>query len=161
MYNPVWVSKNRLKHQLSIIVSGMFEAWNSLLEMLLMVFAVLNLETVWNSLHDVVAHKIWLYWHQTTQATSTEPNTSACSLLFHLAFKIVNTLTLILLTWRKWWAPNNASKQQMGFNSEFKGLKKILTTQVFWCSLSMFYTMHAVILLCIVTTDPQSKMFSF
>jgi len=31
-------------------------------------------------------------------------------------------LTLILLTWRKWWAPNNASKQQMGFNSAFKGL---------------------------------------
>jgi len=34
----------------------------------------------------------------------------------------VNDLTLILLTWRKWWAPNNASKQQMGFNSAFKGL---------------------------------------
>jgi hypothetical protein len=35
----------------------------------------------------------------------------------------VNDLTLILLTWRKWWSPNNASKQQMGFNSAFKGLK--------------------------------------
>jgi hypothetical protein len=35
----------------------------------------------------------------------------------------VNDLTLILLTWRKWLAPNNASKQQMGFNSAFKGLK--------------------------------------
>ena len=34
----------------------------------------------------------------------------------------VNDLTLILLTRRKWWAPNNASKQQMGFNSAFKGL---------------------------------------
>ena len=34
----------------------------------------------------------------------------------------VNDLTLILITWRKWWAPNNASKQQMGFNSGFKGL---------------------------------------
>ena len=33
----------------------------------------------------------------------------------------VNDLTLILLTWRKWWA-NNASKYQMGFNSGFKGL---------------------------------------
>jgi hypothetical protein len=30
--------------------------------------------------------------------------------------------TLILLTWRIWWAPNNASKGQMGFNSAFKGL---------------------------------------
>jgi len=34
-------------------------------------------------------------------------------------------LTLILLTWRIWWAPNNANKWQMGFNSAFKGLKKI------------------------------------
>ena len=31
-------------------------------------------------------------------------------------------LTLILLTWRIWWAPNNASKWQMEFNSAFKGL---------------------------------------
>ena len=34
----------------------------------------------------------------------------------------VNDLTLILLTWRKWWAPNKASKYHMGFNSGFKGL---------------------------------------
>jgi hypothetical protein len=34
------------------------------------------------------------------------------------------TLTLILLTWRIWWAPNNASRWQMGFNSAFKGLIK-------------------------------------
>jgi len=34
----------------------------------------------------------------------------------------VKDLTLILQTWRKWWAPNNASKEQMGFNSGFKGL---------------------------------------
>jgi len=31
-------------------------------------------------------------------------------------------LTLNLLTWRIWWAPNNASKWQMGFNPAFKGL---------------------------------------
>jgi len=31
-------------------------------------------------------------------------------------------LTLILLTWRMWRAPNNAGKWQMGFNSAFKGL---------------------------------------
>jgi len=34
----------------------------------------------------------------------------------------VNDLTLILLTWRIRWAPINASKQQMEFNSAFKGL---------------------------------------
>jgi len=33
-------------------------------------------------------------------------------------------LTLILLTWRIWWDPNNASKWQMGFNSTFKGLNR-------------------------------------
>jgi len=33
-----------------------------------------------------------------------------------------DTLTLILLTWKIWWAPNNASKWQMGFNLAFKGL---------------------------------------
>ena len=31
-------------------------------------------------------------------------------------------LTLTLLTWRIWWAPNNASRWQMGFNSAFKVL---------------------------------------
>jgi len=31
-------------------------------------------------------------------------------------------LTLTLLTWRIWWAPNNVSRWQTGFNSEFKGL---------------------------------------
>jgi len=34
----------------------------------------------------------------------------------------VKDLTFILLTWRKWLAPNTASRQQMGFNSGFKGL---------------------------------------
>jgi hypothetical protein len=28
-------------------------------------------------------------------------------------------LTLTLLTWKIWWAPNNASRWQMGFNSAF------------------------------------------
>jgi len=32
------------------------------------------------------------------------------------------TLTLILLTCRIWWDPNNASRWQMGFNWAFKGL---------------------------------------
>jgi len=32
-------------------------------------------------------------------------------------------LTLVLLTWRIWWASNNANKWQMGFNSAFEGLR--------------------------------------
>ena len=31
-------------------------------------------------------------------------------------------LTLILITWRIWWAPNNASRWQIGFNLAFSGL---------------------------------------
>jgi len=34
----------------------------------------------------------------------------------------VKQLTLILLMCRIWWAPNNARKRQIGFNSAFKGL---------------------------------------
>ena len=36
-------------------------------------------------------------------------------------------LTLILLTRRIWWFPDNASKWQMGFNSALKGLTKYNT----------------------------------
>jgi len=35
----------------------------------------------------------------------------------------VSGLTLNLLTWRIWWAPNNASRWQMGFNCAFEGLR--------------------------------------
>jgi hypothetical protein len=40
--------------------------------------------------------------------------------LLHLVLR----LTLILLTWKIWCAPNSASKLQMGFNSAFEGLIK-------------------------------------
>jgi len=40
--------------------------------------------------------------------------------------KKTDTLTLILLTWRIWWAPNNASRWQMGFNWAFKGFNVLL-----------------------------------
>jgi len=43
-----------------------------------------------------------------------------------LSYKVLirnRYLTLTLLTWRIWWAPNNASRCQMGYNSPFKGLR--------------------------------------
>jgi hypothetical protein len=43
---------------------------------------------------------------------------------------ILGKLTLILLTWRIGWAPNNARKWQMGFNSAFKALKSLLITVI-------------------------------
>jgi outer membrane usher protein FimD/PapC len=37
-------------------------------------------------------------------------------------------LTLNSLTWKIWWAPDNASRWQMGYNSAFKGLTYSLET---------------------------------
>ena len=45
--------------------------------------------------------------------------------VYDISILRVKDLTFILLTWRKWLAPNNASRQQMGFNSGFKGLSKM------------------------------------
>jgi hypothetical protein len=42
--------------------------------------------------------------------------------IYDISSLSVNDLTFILLTWKKWLAPNDASRQQMGFNSGFKGL---------------------------------------
>jgi hypothetical protein len=36
-------------------------------------------------------------------------------------------LTVILLTWRIWWAPNNASRWHMGFNLAIKSYMKVVT----------------------------------
>ena len=55
-------------------------------------------------------------------------------------------LTLILLTWRIWWAPNNASKWQMGFNSAFKGLNqsglRVKTRYTRWCLSNVYWIVH-------------------
>jgi len=42
-------------------------------------------------------------------------------------------LTLILLTWRVWWAPNITSRWQMKFNSAFKGLITNVRTLSLYC----------------------------
>ena len=50
-------------------------------------------------------------------------------------------LTPILLTWIIWWDPTNDSKWQMGFNSVFKGLKKIVHVpkfRIFLISIPLF-----------------------
>jgi len=39
-------------------------------------------------------------------------------------FSTIHILTLTLLTWRIWWALNNASKWQMRFNSAFNELRR-------------------------------------
>jgi hypothetical protein len=62
-----------------------------------------------NSYH---VHCIWMYVLLYVRTCVTE---------VYISWSCVY-LTLILLTWRIWWAPNNASKWQMGFKSAFKGL---------------------------------------
>ena len=42
---------------------------------------------------------------------------------------VTTQLTLNPLTWKIWWAPNNASRWQMGFNSAFKGFNKLTLHQ--------------------------------
>jgi hypothetical protein len=53
----------------------------------------------------------------------TLPRMGSSSTSFTLKKNPVLCLTLCLLLWRTWWAPNNASKWQMGFNWAFKGLR--------------------------------------
>ena len=50
-----------------------------------------------------------------------------------LAILLSSSWTLILLTWRIWWAPNNASRWQMGCNSAFKWLSCKLLALVHIC----------------------------
>ena len=53
-------------------------------------------------------------------------------IIYVFVIEITDRLTLILLTLRIRWAPNNASKGQMGFNSAFKGLNSIrINVQVY------------------------------
>jgi hypothetical protein len=49
----------------------------------------------------------------------------------HPVLKLCPSLTLILLTWRIWRAPNNASRWEMGFNLAFKRLSIQVHIHVF------------------------------
>ena len=75
-------------------------------------------------------HKIYLfYWCPIVKVLISGLLSSSEGLS---GFPNYQRLTLILLKWRIWWAPNNASKWRMGFNWAFKGLKK------FCCNFKMF-----------------------
>jgi len=51
-------------------------------------------------------------------------NKEECSRVTSRYLYFITCLTLILLMWKIWWAPNNASRWQMGFNSAFEELKR-------------------------------------
>ena len=74
-------------------------------------------------------------------------------------------LTLILLTWRIRWAPNNASKWQMGFNSAFKGLRwltyifSLTIPTVFQVFHECFWNMRYIILLQALPWPKQFTLY--
>jgi hypothetical protein len=58
----------------------------------------------------------------TTKTTTTTITTTGTIYCHRMNSCTRNSLTLYLLTWKIWWARNNASKGQTRFNSAFKGL---------------------------------------
>jgi hypothetical protein len=75
---------------------------------------------------DLLHPKLWMKlrneWHR-ARHVYTRTVLSRIPFLWEVTHcLIVALLTFILLMWRIWWAPNNTSKCQMGFNSAFKGL---------------------------------------
>ena len=83
----------------------------------------------------------------------------------------IRYLTLILLTWRIWWASNNAGRWQMRFNSAFKGIISVFTTarhlsqcwarliqSTFFCRI---YLRYILILSLFLRLDLPRGLFSF
>jgi hypothetical protein len=92
--------------------------------------------------------------------------------IFHKSIeKLQVSLTLILLTCRIWWAPNNASRWQIEFNSAFIGLISVFTTarhlSQYWARLiqsTSFYRMYLrciLILSLFLCLDLPRGIFSF
>jgi len=73
--------------------------------------------------NGIQKRELVLKWYQ-RQFTAA----AYCLIFFTNTYKLSHSLTLIMLTWRIRWAPNNASKWQIGFNSSFKGLIYIFGT---------------------------------
>jgi hypothetical protein len=76
-----------------------------------------------------IPDQVWILWNQSSAFASS----SVCikSLQWRSHSDVLSSiwsflLTLILLTWRIWWAPNNTSKWQMRFNSACKGINGTL-----------------------------------
>ena len=93
-----------------------------------------------------------ILWNIWSKSLSSEPGSSYIDSLrlSHPLTFLTSCLTLILLMWRIWWAPNNASRWQMGFNSAFKGLMLILCfvlhCHVEFCNVLAFYGWELVAL---------------
>ena len=69
------------------------------------------------------------------------------SVMFIFLKRYCTCLTLILLTWKIWWAPNNVSKWQMEFNSAFKGLNFTSISFLIWNKQSKIHLIIAALML--------------
>ena len=88
-------------------------------------------------------------WHQhmllqtVKDATRLDVRNPVSRQKFMLTSKLITLAQIAFtLTWRIWWAPNNVSKSQMGFNSAFKGL---MVSPGFFCRLVCSFILSSVI----------------
>ena len=97
----------------------------------------------WHTVNIYIYKKLAVYWLKLTKLPkalekhSGDVQTKDQTLNWHnhtpceAELKTTTSrLTLILLTCRIWWAPNNASRWQMEFNWEFKGLTTALGVRI-------------------------------
>jgi len=63
-------------------------------------------------------------WRIYSSSWGNESSAPTLAVSIRLLVQRYTTLTLVLLTWRIWWASNNVSRWQMGFNSASKWLNK-------------------------------------
>ena len=59
---------------------------------------------------ELITHPEESYWLWCIVVCDLETSRIGAPYIYDISSLRVNDLTLILLTWRKWWAPNNASK---------------------------------------------------
>jgi len=72
---------------------------------------------------NIIVNYLMTIVNSTNDITLSRPvNTLRHKCRFCCCCQEKSSFTLTPLTWRIWWAPNNASRWQMGFNSAFKGL---------------------------------------
>jgi hypothetical protein len=83
---------------------------------------------IYNNLHKQLKSLKMYSLHSYRLTSPTNIRLASWSLNWSMVFYANPNLTLILLTWRIWWAPNNASRWQIGFNSALKVLNKTNVT---------------------------------
>jgi len=87
-----------------------------------MVTSCICLSLVWNLLHDNLLTPEIFRW-----LLDFGRLVHPCVYKFvTIVTEFLKFLTPVLLMWRIWWAPNNTSKGQMGFNLVFEGLKNLI-----------------------------------